>query len=293
MKIKVAAAQYAIGEPEDFTAFAEGVASQVAAAAGQGAQLVVLPEYLALEAAATFDAPVRGDFARSLDALQDLHEDYLALARELARRHALMLVAGTFLLRVDSGRYRNRAYLAAPDGRIAHQDKLTLTGFERAAGMLEAGDALKVFDSELGRIAINICYDAEFPLFAHAQAEAGAQLLLVPSCTDTSAGAQRVRIGCRARALENPVYVACAVTAGEAPWSPALDRNTGVAGIYAPIDRGFPDDGVIAQAINGWALAELDLDAFARNRERAQVDNFADWPAQLRPQLQRARVERL
>ncbi len=293
MKIKLAAACHGIGEPEDFAAFAEGIAEQVATAAAQGAQVVVLPEYLALEIAAIFPAEIRGDLLRSLDALQALHEDYLALARELARRHALLLLAGTFLLRMDCGRYRNRAYLAAPDGRIVYQDKLTLTGYERAAGVLEVGDELKVFECDLGRLAVNICYDAEFPLYARAQAEAGAQLLLVPSCTDTEAGAQRVRLGCRARALENPLYVACAVTAGQAPWSPALDSNTGAAGIYAPIDRGFPDDGVIAQAQAGWAIAEVDLGAFAANAGHAQVSIASDWPAQLRPQVQRARVERL
>lgn len=293
MKIKVAAAQYAIGEPEDFSAFAEGVAAQVAVAAGQGAQVVVLPEYLALEAAAIFDGEVRSDLLRSLDSLQALHEDYLALARELARRHALLLVAGTFLLRMDSGRYRNRAWIATPQGHLAFQDKLTLTGYERAAGVLEVGNELKVFECGFGRFAVNICYDVEFPLYARAQVEAGAQVLLVPSCTDTAAGAQRVRLGCRARALENPLYVACAVTAGEVPWSPALDRNTGTAGIYAPIDRGFPDDGVIAQASDGWAIAEVDLAAFAANAGHAQVSNGADWPAQLRPAVRRARVERL
>ena len=56
MKVRVAAAQYAIGEPRDFDTFASRVAEQVAVAAKQGAHVVVLPEYLALEAAAMFDA---------------------------------------------------------------------------------------------------------------------------------------------------------------------------------------------------------------------------------------------
>lgn len=293
MKVRVAAAQYAIGEPRDFGAFAQRVSAQVALAASRGAQIAMLPEYLSLEAAAAFDADVRGDFVRSLDALQAFRDDTLALARELSRRHALLLVAGTFLERIAPDRYRNRAWIASPDGRLAFQDKLTLTGFERAARVIEPGDELKVFDSDFGRIAVDICYDIEFPLYARAQAEAGARLLLVPSCTDTAAGANRVRVGCRARALENPLYVACAVTAGDAPWSPALDTNTGVAGIYTPIDRGFPDDGIAAQASDGWAIADVDLDAFNANASQAQVANARDWPLQLRPGVRRARVERL
>ena len=79
-----------------------------------------------------------------------------------------------------------------------------------------------------------------------AQCEAGARLILVPSCTDTAAGATRVRVGCLARAMEYRCFVAQAVTACEAAWSPALDVNTGEAALYAPMDVGLPDDGVLA-----------------------------------------------
>lgn len=295
MKLKIASAQYAIGEPARFADFVERVAAAVAAAAAQGAQIAILPEYLALEAAAIFDPAVRGDFVASLQALQRTHEDYLAAMRSIARQHDLHLVAGSFLLDSGHGRYRNRAYLIAPDGRCVFQDKLTLTGFEKDTGVIEPGDRLKVFDTPFGRLGIAICYDVEFPLYARAQTEAGARVLLVPSCTDTEAGAHRVRYGCQARAMENQIFVACAVTAGEAPWSPALDTNTGRAAIYTPVDRGFPDDGVQARADEhgGWALAEIDLDALEAYRRRGQVGIAADWPAQQRPTVVRASVESL
>lgn len=295
MKLKVATAQYSIGEPADFAEFAARVGDRVAQAARADAGLVVLPEYLALEAAAEQPGEVRADFARSLAALQAHHEDYVALARELAKRHSIYLVAGTFLLDIGGGRYRNRAYFTSPEGRVAFQDKLTLTGFERSAVIIEPGDSLKVFDTEFGRIGIDVCYDVEFPLYARAQVEAGARVILVPSCTDTDAGANRVRVGCQARALENQVYVVCAVTAGEAPWSPALDVNTGTATIYTPIDRGFPSDGVLVRALEGadWAIGELDLAALDAFKRDAQVANANDWMAQLRPVVTNARVEAL
>ena len=295
MKLKVATAQYSIGEPADFAEFAARVGDRVAQAARADAGLVVLPEYLALEAAAEQPGEVRADFARSLAALQAHHQDYVALARELAKRHSIYLVAGTFLLDIGGGRYRNRAYFASPDGKVSFQDKLTLTGFERSAVVIEPGDVLKVFDTEFGRIGIDVCYDVEFPLYARAQVEAGARVILVPSCTDTDAGANRVRVGCQARALENQVYVACAVTAGEAPWSPALDVNTGTATTYTPIDRGFPSDGVLVRADEGadWAIGELDLAALDAFKRDAQVANANDWMAQLRPVVTNARVETL
>lgn len=295
MKLKIATAQYTIGEPGDFAAFAARVGDRVAQAARAGAGLIVLPEYLALEAAAEQPVEVRSDFARSLGALQAHHDDYVALARGLAKRHSIYLVAGTFLLDIGGGRYRNRAYFASPDGRVAFQDKLTLTGFERSAIVIEQGDALKVFETDFGRVAIDVCYDIEFPLYARAQVEAGARVILVPSCTDTDAGANRVRIGCQARALENQVYVGCAVTAGEAAWSPALDVNTGTAAVYTPIDRGFPSDGVLVRAEVGadWAIGELDLAALDAFKRDAQVANANDWMAQLRPPVVNARVEAL
>jgi predicted amidohydrolase len=295
MKLKIATAQYTIGKPGDFAAFAARVGDRVAQAARADAGVVVLPEYLALEAAAEQPAEVRGDFARSLAALQAHHEDYVALARELAKRHSIYLVAGTFLLDVGGGRYRNRAYFASPDGRVAFQDKLTMTGFEKSSIVIEPGDALKVFETDFGRLGIDVCYDAEFPLYARAQVEAGARVIVVPSCTDTDAGANRVRVGCQARALENQVYVACAVTAGEAPWSPALDVNTGTATVYTPIDRGFPSDGVLvrAEANADWAIGELDLAALDAFKRDAQVANANDWMAQARPSVVNARVEAL
>lgn len=294
MRIRVAAARHAIGEPRDFAAFASGVEARVAVAAAAGADVVLLPEYLALEAAAMLPDATRRDFARSLAALQAHHADFLALAEGLARRHAIHLVAGTFLLDVG-GRYRNRAWLVGPEGGRAWQDKLVLTGFEQASGVIQPGDRLKVFDTALGRLAIQVCYDIEFPLHARAQVEAGARLVLVPSCTDTDAGATRVRIGCQARALENQVHVACAVTAGEARWSPALDTNTGDAAVYTPIDRGFPADGIAARTTAGdaWAIADVDLDAVDALRREGQVANADDWKCQLRPSLVRACVERL
>jgi predicted amidohydrolase len=295
VKLKIATAAYGIGEPHDFAAFADRVSVRVAAAVSDGSQFVVLPEYLALEAAAGLGADERGDFVRSLAGLQTHHDAYVALARELAKKHAVYLAAGSFLLDIGAGRYRNRAYFAGPDGAVGFQDKLTLTGFEKAARVIVPGDTLKVFDTAFGRIGIDICYDIEFPLYARAQVEAGARVILVPSCTDTEAGANRVRVGCQARALENQVFVACAVTAGEAAWSPALDVNSGRAAIYTPIDRGFPSDGVATQAAAGadWAIAELDLAALDDFKRDAQVSNANDWMAQLRPPVLRASVETL
>lgn len=292
--MKIAVARYEIGAPADFDAFARHQRQVLAEAAAAGARIAVLPEYLSLELAATFEPPVPGDLPASLAAIQRYRQAWLALFTGLARELDMHVVAGTFLLDVGDGRYRNRCDWFTPQGVQLWQDKLQLTGFEKATGLIEAGDALKVFEVDGIRAGVTVCYDSEFPLPVRAQCEAGARLLVVPSCTDTEAGATRVHVGCLARALENRLFVAKAVTAGRAGWSPALDVNTGQAMVYAPMDRGFPADGVLAQTAGGqaWAVAELDFAAFEASRAQAQVANDRDWPGQWQPALQRAVVER-
>lgn len=285
--MRIATAQWRIERPASFAAWRERLQAALAEARAAGAVLAVLPEYLALELAGIFPVAVQADLTASLAALQDLYADWQQTFADCAREFDLHVLAGTFLLRQADGRYRNRAELFAPDGRRWFQDKLTLTGFERAAGVIEPGDRLQVFDTALGRLAVNVCYDSEFPLYARRQYEAGARLLLVPSCTDTAAGATRVRVGCLARALENQIHVVQSVTAGEATWSPALDTNTGVAAVFAPSDRGLPDDGVVAAAAPAavWACADVDAAALEQVRREGQVANAADWDAQLRPDV--------
>jgi predicted amidohydrolase len=292
--MKVAVAKYPIGEPADLQAFAAKQEALLREAKRRGAELAVLPEYLLLELAAMFDAQVRGDLQASLAALQPLRQAWLALFSDFASELGLYVNAGSFLLDTGHGRYRNRSDLFAPDGGRLWQDKLRLTAFEKATGVIESGDALKVFDADGVRAGIAVCYDSEFPLPVRAQHEAGARLLLVPSCTDTEAGATRVRVGCLARALENRMFVAQAVTAGDAPWSPALDVNTGEATLYTPMDVGLPADGIIAQTRGdqAWAVADLDFEALEASRVQAQVANDRDWHAQYFPSVLRARLER-
>lgn len=283
--MKLAAAQFPVSEPRHWSDVETMLADWVQRAAGAGAQLLLFPEYAAMSAAALFDGAARRDLSAQLDALQTLRDDYLAMHRRLAQQHRVYLVAGSFPWRLDDGRYLNRALICAPDGRYDWQDKQIMTRFERETWGIQSGDGapgtqLKVFDTALGVLAINICYDSEFPLLARAQCEAGAELLMVPSCTDTPAGYHRVRVGCQARALENQCIVVQSPLVGDAPWSAAVDVNVGAAGVFGPPDRGFPDDGVLALGTmntSQWLLHEFAPGAVAQVRRDGQVLNFRHW----------------
>ncbi|TAL45597.1 MAG: amidohydrolase [Methylovulum sp.] len=285
MSIKIASAQYDISFLADWLTYQDKAERWVADAAAQHAKILLFPEYASMELASLFGEDVYSSLSKQLAAMQSVLDDYIALFQGLAQRYQCMIQAGTFPVKTASGAYRNRAYLFMPDGSLDYQDKLMMTRFENEQWFIQSGDELKVFDTVHGKIAINICYDSEFPLLARKQAEAGAKLILVPSCTDTSAGFHRVKIGCQARALENQCYVVHSCLVGEAPWSEAVDVSVGAAAVYTPVDKGFPDNGILAAGkLNAvqWVFAEIGLDYCETVRAQGQVFNYRDWPLQNR-----------
>ncbi|MCL4860729.1 MAG: carbon-nitrogen hydrolase family protein [Caldilineaceae bacterium] len=284
--LTVAAAQYGVEFLDSWQSYADKLAYWVEEAATQGAQVLVFPEYGCLELASLFPAAIYSHLHKQLEALQELLPSYIHLHRELARRYGVYLIASSFPVRISDGGYRNRAYFCMPDGECDFQDKLMMTRFEHELWGIGAGGELKVFPTRWGPVGISICYDNEFPLIARGQIELGARVILAPSCTDTLAGYHRVRIGCQARAMENQCYVVMAPVVGAVDWSAAMDIHIGAAGIFSPVDVGFPSDGVLAQGemnTTRWLLAELDLHALDKVRCHGQVLNHRDWDKQPRP----------
>lgn len=280
---RVAAAQYGITRPADWAAYAEKQHAVAADAVRAGASLLVMPEYGSMELVGLLAEADSADLHRQIDAMQGLLPAYLDLQADLARRHGLHVLCSSFPVRTDSGAFRNRAWLHAPGGGRGFQDKLQMTRFEAERWGIGAGDGIRVFDTALGRIGVAICYDAEFPMIVRAMAEAGADLILVPSCTDTLAGYWRVRVAAQARALENQCFVVQSPTVGDAPWSAAVDENRGAAGIFGPPDREVTGDGVIAVGgmdRPGLVVAELDLELLARVRAYGEVFVSRDWDRQ-------------
>ena len=287
----LAVAQYDISFFTCWQDFATKLETWISRAAAKGARLLVFPEYGSMELTSLFDEEVYSDLTKQLDAMQTLSEQWHKLHSELAAKYNVHLLASSFPTRTASGDFVNRANFFSPEGLLGFQDKMIMTRFENEKWHISAGQELKVFDTPLGKIGIHICYDSEFPMIASEQVRAGADLLLVPSCTDTEAGFHRVRIGCQARALENQCYVVQSPTLGDAPWSPAVDANTGRASVYTPVDYGFPDNGILAEGSPGiaeWVYADVDLNEIARVRQQGQVFNYRDWPKQFSCKLSKA-----
>jgi predicted amidohydrolase len=283
MNVKIAAAQYDISFLDNWLAYQQKIERWITEATLQDAKILLFPEYFSMELASLFEPEIYGSLSKQLEAIQSLHDDFIELFKKLAQKYQCIIQAGTFPVRVEPEIYRNRAYLFMPDGQFDYQDKMMMTRFENEQWLITAGKELKCFDTLYGKIAINICYDSEFPLLARKQVEAGCVIILVPSCTDTIAGYHRVKIGCQARALENQCYVVQASLVGNASWSEAVDVNVGAAAIYTPVDTSFPSNGILSVGLFNavqWVIDEISPLDCKKVREHGQVFNYRDWPLQ-------------
>jgi predicted amidohydrolase len=279
--MKVATAAYNLDWLDSWAQYEDKLDRWVSEAAGQGAELLVFPEYGAMELSTLDGADVAGDLERSIRAVSDRMPEAQALHQRLAREYGTYILGASAPVVDGPGRPVNRAALYAPDGQQDHQDKQIMTRFEREAWDIAPGGPLKLFETKLGKIGVLICYDSEFPLLGRALSEA--DLILVPSCTEALSGYWRVRIGAMARALENQCVAVMASLVGSNEWSEAVDMNTGTGGIFGPPDKGFPGTGVLAEGqLNqpGWTYADIDLSAIAEVRADGHVLNRTHWDEQ-------------
>lgn len=279
--VRIAAAAYPLDWLDSFDDYEAKLTGWVRAA--EGADLLVFPEYGAMELASLGGPDIAGDLEASLHEVARHAPAAAALHDRLARVYGCHILAASGPVFAAGPRPVNRAMLFGPDGPAGHQDKQIMTRFEREEWDVTGAPGLRIFDTALGRLGVLICYDSEFPLLGRVLAEAGVELILTPSCTDTIAGFNRVRIGAMARALESQCVVVHAPTVGNADWSPAVDENHGRASIYAAPDGFWPETGVIAEGEMdqpGWVFAEIDLDRVTRSRQEGAVLPLRHWPEQ-------------
>ncbi|MFC6639008.1 amidohydrolase [Sulfitobacter sp. JBTF-M27] len=279
--MKIATAAYPLDVLSSWDHYEDKIAQWVSEAAGQGADLLVFPEYGAMELATLAGLEVAADLEASLFAVSDRMADADQVHAKLAAEYGVHIVAASGPAASDT-RPVNRARLITPSGQIGIQDKQIMTRFEAEVWDVVPGNDLQVFETALGKIGILICYDSEFPLLGRALMEC--DVICVPSVTETLGGYWRVRIGSMARALENQCVTAMSSCVGDADWSDALGTSFGAGGIFAPPDRGFPDTGVLAAGVlnrPGWTYADADLSQIAEVRADGIVLNRSHWQGQI------------
>ena len=213
------------------------------------------------------------------DAMRQLadHTENLRQAMvDLALSYNINIVTGSVPQLHENGNLYNVCFLCRRDGTWDSQAKIHITPEEEALWNFSGGNALKVFDTDVGKIGILICYDVEFPELARLQAIKGMKLLLVPFWTDTKTGYLRVRRCAQARAIENECFVAISGSVGNIPKVETMGIQYSQSAIFTPSDFSFPHDAIAAEATPGietTLIADLDLDLIKELRAKGSVRN--------------------
>ncbi|NDU73975.1 hydrolase, partial [Actinomadura sp. DSM 109109] len=204
--VRVAVAQFASGVDKERNLAAVG--GLVADAAGQGARVVVLPEF------AMFTAPAID--RRFVDSAEPLDGPFVTALGDLARRHDVHVVAGVNERLDDADRVSNTLVALAPGrGIVAEYRKMHLYdafGFEESAVVRpgEIGEP-ETFAVDGVTFGMQTCYDARFPEVTRRIVDAGADVLALPAeWVPGPLKEDHWRTLVRARAIENTIYVAAA-----------------------------------------------------------------------------------
>jgi predicted amidohydrolase/GNAT superfamily N-acetyltransferase len=274
-RVRIAAVQYLLRPIACFEDFAHQVEFFVHSAKDYKAHFILFPEFFTMQLLSYINEPAPALAVRRLARLTPAYE---SLFMRLAKETGIYIIGGTHPV-FQRGKVFNAAHLFTPNGQVFRQKKVHLTPTESGPYQLSRGHGLYLFHTDFGNIAILICYDIEFPEVARVMAEAGAEILFVPSCTDGREGFCRVRYCAQARAIENQIYVAVAGTVGNLPLVPYMAANYGQAAILTPSDYFFARDGIAAEGtINQEQMifADVDLDLLDEQRVNGSVIPLQD-----------------
>jgi predicted amidohydrolase len=219
-----------------------------AALDGTELDLVVCPElfmsgYDVGDAIAALAEPRGGPFARQV--------------AELARQTGMAIVYG-YPERDGQVIYNSAACIDASGHVVANHRKLVLPpGFETT--YFAPGAGLTLFDLAGVRCGLLICYDAEHPETVRAAAEAGAQVVIVPTALVQQWGTVALQL-MPTRAFENGVWLLYANHAG----SENNSRYLGASCIVAPDGK----DAARAGAQEELIVADLDMARVAAMQAR-------------------------
>ncbi len=199
----------------------------------------------------------------------------LAGLRDSAQKNGVWLLIGSLALKTDDsdGRFANRSFLIDPKGKItARYDKIHMFDVQvseaetyRESAGYRPGEVATLADIGLAKLGMTVCYDIRFPYLYRALAQAGADILTVPSAFSQVTGAAHWEVLLRARAIETGSYVLAPAQTGTHKATRGKTRKTyGHSLAVAPwgevIADGGTDPGVI--------YVDLDLGKVSQARKR-------------------------
>jgi predicted amidohydrolase/ribosomal protein S18 acetylase RimI-like enzyme len=273
--VRVGAVQWQMRQTTSLEEMLQQVEYFVDAVAGYKTDIVLFPEFFNGPLMAQFNQRNTAEAVRQLAEFTDPLREAIV---QLAVAYNVNIIAGSMPEYSDGALY-NAAYVCRRDGTWDKQSKLHITPDERSYWGLQGGDALKVFELDIGKIGILICYDVEFPELPRLLADQGMQILFVPFWTDTKNAYLRVRRCAQARAIENECYVVISGSVGNLPKVENMDMQYSQAAVFTPSDFAFPHDAIAAEATPNTEMTlivDLDLDSLKEMRVHGSVRNFRD-----------------
>lgn len=199
-----------------------------------------------------FNAPLMGRFNNldSRHAIKELAQFTEPIAEAMAKMavsYNVNIIAGS-MPEIRNEEIYNVSYVLQRNGKVDKVDKIHITPAEAYEWQIKGGAEIKVIETDVAKIGIQICYDVEFPELGRLMAEQGMQILFVPFLTDTQNAYNRVRFCAQARAVENECFVAIAGSVGNLPKVSNMDLQFAQSAVLTPSDFPFPVNGVKAEA---------------------------------------------
>ncbi|MCB0689628.1 MAG: GNAT family N-acetyltransferase [Saprospiraceae bacterium] len=275
-KVRICSAQYQMRRINNWEEFVQQSDFFIQTANEYHSHFLLFPELFTAQLFSAMDKDLSTlEAVHNLTQLTDKYIDYF---RAKAQETGLFIIAGSHPVVRDEKIY-NIAHLFTPSGNIYTQDKLHITPGERIHWGISPGEGIKIFDTGHARIAIQVCYDIEFPEISRLLTLAGVEIIFVPFSTDERKAYMRVRYSAHARAVENMVYVVLSGNIGNLPQVSSFLINYGQAAVLTPSDIGFPLNGIMAEAESNTetvVFADLDLANLGQQRELGSVTPLLD-----------------
>ncbi|MFC3883892.1 GNAT family N-acetyltransferase [Bacillus songklensis] len=273
--VRICVVQYMMKQIGSFEEFATQVEYYTDVAYDAGADFCVFPEIFTTQLMSFLNEKIP---SKAVQHVAQFTEQYIELFTGLAVKYNVNIIGGSHFVDEEDGIY-NIAYLFRRDGTIEKQYKVHITPNERKWWGISRGSKVEVFDTDCGKIAIQICYDIEFPEMARIATDKGANIIFIPFCTEDRQGYLRVRYCAQARAVENQIYTVIAGTVGNLPQVENMDIQYAKSAIFAPSDFEFARDGIVGECndnIEMVVIGDVDLEILRRQRQSGTVRQLKD-----------------
>ncbi|MBK7056696.1 MAG: bifunctional GNAT family N-acetyltransferase/carbon-nitrogen hydrolase family protein [Leptospiraceae bacterium] len=271
--VRVGVVQWQMRSVDSFEAFLKQIEFFVDAVAGYKADFVLFPEFFNVPLMAKYNKLSPSDAIRSLaDYTEKIRNEML----HFAVSYNINIISGSMPVYTDEYLY-NVSYLLRRDGTWDEQYKIHVTPDEENYWGVHGGYKVKVFETDVGKVGILICFDVEFPELPRILAEQEMDILFVPFSTDTKNAYLRVRHCAQARAIENECYVVISGSVGNLPDVENMDIQYAQSAVFTPSDFAFSHDAIAAEATPNTEMTlvvDLDLDLLKQLKTQGSVRNL-------------------